>query len=160
VDLKTPASLTVLRLVKRQDRVSLLVSTDASHWELVHSDRLELKDCYAGVLCRNNAATGAGVSEGRCHWRQASTSIPTLQISTKPDRDGTYKAPIEIALHSEAGDSKLRYTRDGSDPSADSPEYRKPIQVEDAGQHEIRFAVFSDGKTTDVVRAVVTVHEG
>lgn len=149
-----------LRLMKRDGRVSLYISGDARTWELLQSEELDRNHCYAGILHVGSPRTDEGIEDGRCRWLKPGEPLPTVQISTKRERDGTCKLPVDLVLHGGDAGSKLHYTLDGSAPDRDSPEYSEPLKLKEPGRHEIRVVCFRGEKAGDVVVAVVNAREG
>jgi hypothetical protein len=140
------------RLTLRDDLVAAYISADNKTWEQVMVGRTEFfKQCYAGLIYRGNPwATGV------CQWLSSSRpSLPILTTDNKTskEQDG-YNGPLEITIASPDQGTDIRYTLDGSEPTAKSQMYLGPIKLTQAGRHEIRVKAFQGGLAQDTAIAV------
>lgn len=77
-------------------------------------------------------------------------SVPRLSVVT-----GTYSVPQTVAMWSDVGGGVIRYTLDGSDPTASSQAYSTPFVLENAAT--VRARTFEGaGSSSDVVAAVIS----
>jgi hypothetical protein len=69
--------------------------------------------------------------------------LPILTTGAKtPDKKDKYDGPLEITITSPDQGMTLRYTLNGSEPTAKSRMYENPIKLTQAGPHEIRVKAF------------------
>jgi uncharacterized repeat protein (TIGR03806 family) len=83
--------------------------------------------------------------------KQWITSLPGKAVVAPPQitpAGGTYKAPIEVSLNDGEPGSDIRYTLDGSVPTASDMKYDKPIQI--SGPTVLRARAFKEGLTRSI----------
>jgi len=140
------------RLTVRDGVVAAYISTDARIWEQVMVGKITFfKQCYAGLIYKGNPWT-----TGVCQWLPSSGSVlPILTTDAKtPDKEDKYDGPLEITVTSPEQGMTLRYTLDGSEPTAQSQMYENPIRLTQAGPHEIRVKAFRGGLAQETAVAV------
>lgn len=140
------------RLTLRDDFVAAYISADNKTWEQVMVGRTDFfKQCYAGLIYR-----GDPWDTGVCQWLPSSGSaLPILTADNKtPEEQNRYNGPLEITVASPDQGTDIRYTLDGSEPTAQSQMYRGPIKLIQAGRHEIRVKAFQGGLAQDTAIAV------
>lgn len=77
-------------------------------------------------------ATARGMSESAMTETGAAFSITTAAPSISPD-GGTFEEGVEVVLTSVTLGAVLRYTLDGSQPTAESAIYEGPLRIERTG---------------------------
>jgi uncharacterized repeat protein (TIGR03806 family) len=90
--------------------------------------------------------------------REWITSLPGKQVVAPPQispAGGTFSAPVEVSLNDAEAGADIRYTLDGSAPTASDMRYEKPIQV--TGPTIVRARAFKDGFTRSVSAQAVFV---
>jgi uncharacterized repeat protein (TIGR03806 family) len=90
--------------------------------------------------------------------RQWINSLPGKPVVAPPQispAGGTFSAPVEVSLNDAEAGADIRYTLDGSAPTAADMRYEKPIQV--AGPTIVRARAFKDGFTRSVSAQAVFV---
>ena len=99
---------------------------------------------YGGIRpgCWINAIPAGGLvlmpdATDRCRCSYLNkASIALMPYGLRPPSitpDGACRRePFEVRLESEAKESEIRYTLDGSSPGVDSPRYTKPVRIDDA----------------------------
>ncbi|UCG56487.1 MAG: chitobiase/beta-hexosaminidase C-terminal domain-containing protein, partial [Phycisphaerales bacterium] len=140
------------RLTLRDAFVAAYISTDNKTWQQVMVGRTEFfKQCYAGLIYK-----GDPWDTGICQWLPSSGSaLPILTTGgKKPDKQDRYNGPLEVTITCPDKGTAMRYTLDGSEPTAQSQMYRGPIKLTQAGRHEIRIKAFKGGLAQDTVIAV------
>lgn len=83
--------------------------------------------------------------------REWITSLPGRPVVAPPQispAGGTFGAPVEISLNDAEPDADIRYTLDGSAPTASDMRYEKPIQI--TGPTVVRARAFKDGFTRSI----------
>ncbi len=77
--------------------------------------------------------------------RADATPTPELAVATPAitPNGGTVTGATEVRLACETPDATIRYTLDGSDPTADSPQYVEPLKLTDLAT--VRARAFKDG---------------
>jgi hypothetical protein len=139
------------RLTLRDALVAAYISTDSKTWEQVIVGRADFfKQCYGGLIYK-----GDPWDTGVCQWLPSSGSaLPILTTGGKrPDKQDRYNGPLEITVTSPDQGTIIRYTLDGSEPTARSQTYRGPIKLTQAGRHEIRVKAFQAGLAQDTTIA-------
>jgi len=91
--------------------------------------------------------------------RQWITSLPGRAVVEPPQispAGGTYSAPIEVSLNDGEPGAEIRYTLDGSVPTASDSRYEKPIKI--TGTTVVRARAFKDGFTRSIAaQAIFTI---
>jgi uncharacterized repeat protein (TIGR03806 family) len=90
--------------------------------------------------------------------RQWITSLPGRAVVDPPritPAAGTYNKPIEVSLAVTEPGADIRYTVDGSAPTASDMKYEKPIEV--AGPTVVRARAFKDGLTRSISSEAVYI---
>jgi uncharacterized repeat protein (TIGR03806 family) len=90
-------------------------------------------------------------AKGVALLRQWITGLPGKAVVDPPQISpaaGTYSKPVEVTLQVEEPGADIRYTLDGSAPTASDMKYEKPIQV--AGPTVVRARAFKDGLTRSI----------
>ena len=91
--------------------------------------------------------------------RQWITSLPGRAVVEPPQispAGGTYSAPIEVSLNDGEPGADIRYTLDGSVPTASDSRYEKPIKI--TGTTVVRARAFKDGFTRSIAaQAIFTI---
>jgi len=90
--------------------------------------------------------------------RQWITSLPGKPVVAPPQispAGGTFSAPVEVSLNDAEAGADIRYTLDGSAPTAADMRYEKPIQI--TGPTVVRARAFKDGFTRSVSAQAVFV---
>ena len=91
--------------------------------------------------------------------RQWITSLPGRAVVEPPQispAGGTYSAPIEVSLNDGEPGADIRYTLDGSVPTASDSRYEKPIRI--TGTTVVRARAFKDGFTRSIAaQAIFTI---
>jgi uncharacterized repeat protein (TIGR03806 family) len=90
--------------------------------------------------------------------RQWINSLPGKPVVAPPQispAGGTFSAHVEVSLNDAEAGADIRYTLDGSAPTAADMRYEKPIQV--AGPTIVRARAFKDGFTRSVSAQAVFV---
>lgn len=83
--------------------------------------------------------------------RQWITSLPGRPVVAPPQISppgGTFSAPVEVSLNDGEPGADIRYTLDGSAPTASDMRYEKPIQL--TGPTVVRARAFKDGFTRSI----------
>jgi uncharacterized repeat protein (TIGR03806 family) len=96
--------------------------------------------------------------EGVALLRQWITSLPGRAVVDPPQiapAGGTYSTPVEVSLHVEEPGADIRYTLDGSAPTASDMKYEKPITV--SGPTVVRARAFKDGLTRSIASEAVFI---
>jgi len=140
------------RLTVRDAVVAAYISTDARTWEQVMVGKITFfRQCYTGLIYRGDPWT-----TGVCQWLPSSgAALPMLTTDGKtPDKEDRYDGPLEITVTSPDQGMTLRYTLDGSEPTAQSQMYENPIKLTQAGPHEIRVKAFRGGLAQETAVAV------
>ena len=138
-----------LRLVCRDDLVAGYVSSDGRTWEQVLVQPMKLARPYpVGLIYR-----GDPWKLGVCQWLPPGDSgLPILTTDAKPaGKGGSYRVPLHVKVVSPDQAMALRYTLDGSEPTAESPLYAKPIALTEPGHREIRVKAFRDEASATTV---------
>lgn len=89
----------------------------------------------------NNGASGGNQSNGSGGTGSASTTVPATVMATPPS--GAYVMPISVQLTSAVGSGEVRYTVDGSVPTAAAPLFDSAITIDQTT--EVRAATFVNG---------------
>ena len=90
--------------------------------------------------------------------RQWITSLPGRAVVDPPrisPAGGTYSKPIEVSLQVGEPGADIRYTVDGSAPTASDTKYEKPIEV--TGPTVVRARAFKDGLTRSIASEAVFI---
>ncbi len=90
--------------------------------------------------------------------KQWITSLPGKPVVAPPvlsPAGGTYGAPVEVSLHSDEPGAEIRYTLDGSTPTASDPKYDRPIKLTESGV--VRARAFKDGYTRSITNQGVFI---
>jgi len=90
--------------------------------------------------------------------REWITSLPGKPVVAPPQispAGGTFSAPVEVSLNDAEAGADIRYTLDGSAPTAADMRYEKPIQI--TGPTIVRARAFKDGFTRSVSAQAVFV---
>jgi uncharacterized repeat protein (TIGR03806 family) len=90
--------------------------------------------------------------------RQWITSLPGRPVVDPPrisPAGGTYSKPIEVSLQVGEPGADIRYTVDGSAPTASDTKYEKPIEV--TGPTVVRARAFKDGLTRSIASEAVFI---
>ena len=90
--------------------------------------------------------------------KQWITSLPGKPVVAPPQispAGGTYSAPVEVSLNAGEPGADIRYTLDGSAPTASDMRYEKPIQI--TGPTVVRARAFKDGYTRSVATQAVFI---
>jgi len=83
--------------------------------------------------------------------REWITSLPGRAVVAPPQispAGGTFNAPVEVSLQDDEPGADIRYTLDGSAPTAADMRYEKPIQI--TGPTVVRARAFKDGFTRSI----------
>jgi hypothetical protein len=86
------------------------------------------------------------------------TSLPGRAVVDPPrilPAAGTYYKPIEVSLAVGEPGADIRYTLDGSTPTASDMKYEKPIEV--TGPTVVRARAFKEGLTRSVASEAVFI---
>jgi uncharacterized repeat protein (TIGR03806 family) len=95
---------------------------------------------------------------GAALLKQWITSLPGKPVVVPPQispAGGTYSAPVEVSLNTGEPGADIRYTLDGSAPTASDMRYEKPIQI--TGPTVVRARAFKDGYTRSVATQAVFI---
>jgi uncharacterized repeat protein (TIGR03806 family) len=90
--------------------------------------------------------------------RQWITSLPGRAVVDPPQISpaaGTYSKPVEVSLKVGEPGADIRYTVDGSAPTATDMKYEKPIEV--TGPTVVRARAFKDGLTRSIASEAVFI---
>jgi uncharacterized repeat protein (TIGR03806 family) len=90
--------------------------------------------------------------------RQWITSLPGRPVVAPPQispAGGTFSAPVEVSLNDAEPGADIRYTLDGSAPTASDMRYEKPIQI--TGPTVVRARAFKDGFTRSIAAQAVFI---
>jgi uncharacterized repeat protein (TIGR03806 family) len=90
--------------------------------------------------------------------KQWITSLPGKPVVAPPQvspAGGTYNAPVEVSLNAAEPGADIRYTLDGSAPTASDMRYEKPIQI--TGPTVVRARAFKDGYTRSIATQAVFI---
>ena len=90
--------------------------------------------------------------------REWITSLPGRAVVDPPrisPAGGTYSKPIEVSLQVGEPGADIRYTVDGSAPTASDTKYEKPIEV--TGPTVVRARAFKDGLTRSIASEAVFI---
>jgi uncharacterized repeat protein (TIGR03806 family) len=90
--------------------------------------------------------------------RQWITSLPGKPVVAPPQispAGGTFSAPLEVSLNAGDPGADIRYTVDGSAPTASDMRYEKPIQI--TGPTVVRARAFKDGYTRSIAAQAVFI---
>jgi uncharacterized repeat protein (TIGR03806 family) len=90
--------------------------------------------------------------------RQWITSLPGRPVVAPPQispAGGTFSAPVEVSLNDGEPSADIRYTLDGSAPTASDMRYEKPIQI--TGPTVVRARAFKDGFTRSIAAQAVFI---
>jgi uncharacterized repeat protein (TIGR03806 family) len=90
--------------------------------------------------------------------RQWITSLPGRAVVDPPrisPAAGTYDKPVEVSLQVSEPGADIRYTLDGSAPTASDLKYEKPIEV--AGPTVVRARAFKEGLTRSIATEAVFI---
>jgi uncharacterized repeat protein (TIGR03806 family) len=96
--------------------------------------------------------------QGVALLREWITSLPGRQVVPPPEISppaGNYDASIEVSLHVAEAGADIRYTLDGSVPTASDMKYEKPIKV--SGPTVVRARAFKDGFTRSIAAQAVFI---
>ncbi|NQV36217.1 MAG: chitobiase/beta-hexosaminidase C-terminal domain-containing protein, partial [Phycisphaeraceae bacterium] len=145
------------RLTRRDTSVVAYISKDNRTWEQVMAGSITFaKQCYAGLVYR-----GGPWTPGVCEWLSPSGSgsgLPVFSTGKQArDKAGQYGNPLEITVTSPDKSMTLRYTLDGSEPTAQSLAYEAPIKLTRPGRNEIRVKTFGAGPAPDTALAIYNV---
>jgi uncharacterized repeat protein (TIGR03806 family) len=83
--------------------------------------------------------------------RQWITSLPGRPVVDPPQispAGGTYKTPVKVSLNVTEPGADIRYTLDGSTPTASDSKYDKPLEI--TGPTVVRARAFKEGYTRSV----------
>jgi peptidoglycan/xylan/chitin deacetylase (PgdA/CDA1 family)/N-acetyl-beta-hexosaminidase len=130
------------------------------------SDPTALSPAYTAPFTVSATATvkyrafdNAGNAEAtKSQLIQIDTTPPTSSITCNQTACsfGWYSAPVSVALSSvdaESGVATIRYTTDGSDPTASSPAYTAPFTV--SGTTTVKFRAFDNAGNAESTHAQV-----
>jgi hypothetical protein len=90
--------------------------------------------------------------------RQWITSLPGRAVVDPPQISpaaGTYNTPVEVSLHVGEPGADIRYTLDGSAPTATDIKYETPIKI--TGPTVVRARAFKEGLTRSVASEAVFI---
>jgi uncharacterized repeat protein (TIGR03806 family) len=90
--------------------------------------------------------------------RQWITNLPGRPVVAPPQISpdgGTFNAPVEVALNDAEPGAEIRYTLDGSTPTASDPVYDKPIRI--TGPTVLRARAFKNGLTRSIAAQAVFI---
>jgi mono/diheme cytochrome c family protein len=90
--------------------------------------------------------------------RQWIASLPGRPVVAPPQispAGGTFGAPVEVSLNDGEPGADIRYTLDGSAPTASDMHYEKPIQI--TGPTVVRARAFKDGFTRSIAAQAVFI---
>jgi uncharacterized repeat protein (TIGR03806 family) len=90
--------------------------------------------------------------------RQWITSLPGRPVVDPPrisPAGGTYNKPVEVSLQVAEPGADIRYTLDGSAPTASDTKYEKPIEV--SGPTVVRARAFKEGLTRSIASQAVFI---
>ena len=90
--------------------------------------------------------------------RQWITSLPGRQVVDPPrisPAGGTYHKPVEVSLQVAEPGADIRYTLDGSAPTASDMKYERPIEV--SGPTVVRARAFKEGLTRSIASQAVFI---
>ena len=90
--------------------------------------------------------------------RQWITSLPGRSVVDPPQispAGGTYKTPVKVSLNVAEPGADIRYTLDGSTPTAADAKYDKPLQI--TGPTVVRARAFKDGYTRSIASQAVFI---
>ena len=90
--------------------------------------------------------------------RQWITSLPGRSVVDPPQispAGGTYKTPVKVSLNVAEPGADIRYTLDGSTPTATDAKYDKPLEI--TGPTVVRARAFKDGYTRSIASQAVFI---
>jgi uncharacterized repeat protein (TIGR03806 family) len=90
--------------------------------------------------------------------RQWINSLPGRSVVDPPQispAGGTYKTPVAVSLNVNEPGAVIRYTLDGSTPTAADAKYDKPLQI--TGPTVVRARAFKDGYTRSIASQAVFI---
>jgi uncharacterized repeat protein (TIGR03806 family) len=90
--------------------------------------------------------------------RQWITSLPGRAVVQPPGispAGGTYNGPLEVSLNDGEPGADIRYTTDGSVPTASDARYEKPLKI--TGPTVVRARAFKDGFTRSIATEAVFI---
>jgi hypothetical protein len=90
-------------------------------------------------------------------WIESLPGPPVLPPPTISPGGGSYDQPIQVKLASEPG-AAIRYTLDGTVPTASDPLYEKPLQL--TGPTIFRATAFKDGFTKSIPSQEIFIVSG
>jgi uncharacterized repeat protein (TIGR03806 family) len=96
--------------------------------------------------------------KGAALLRQWITSLPGRSVVAPPQispAGGTFNDTVEVTLKDDEPGSDIRYTLDGSAPTANDTRYDKPFQI--SGPTVVRARAFKDGFTRSIASQAVFV---
>ena len=90
--------------------------------------------------------------------RQWITSLPGRAVVDPPQispAGGTYQAPVKVSLNVAEPGADIRYTLDGSTPTATDAKYNQPLEI--TGPTVVRARAFKDGFTRSIASQAVFI---
>lgn len=145
----------ILRVAWRNNSGATFVSADGKTWRQVVGSRFDLPPTrYVG------ASYAGGDAQASCEWLDSpGEPLPIIvPLGSPPDaKTGRYGLPLKLEIVPPEKGMIVRYTLDGSAPTAQSPAYDKQIEVAEAGRREIRAAVFTGDTPQATVIAVYDI---
>ena len=83
------------------------------------------------------------------------TGVPVVSVPA-----GRYYTTQNVALSSGDASAEIRYTLDGSTPTASSPRYTTPIELAAVGDYTVKAVAVSGSTVSDVLTAAYTILSG
>jgi Chitobiase/beta-hexosaminidase C-terminal domain len=90
--------------------------------------------------------------------RQWITSLPGRPVVDPPQispAGGTYKTPVQVSLNVNEPGADIRYTLDGSTPTASDARYDQPLEI--TGPTVVRARAFKEGYTRSIASQAVFI---
>jgi uncharacterized repeat protein (TIGR03806 family) len=97
-------------------------------------------------------------AQGVALLRQWITSLPGRPVVDPPrisPAAGTYKSAVAVSLEVAEPGADIRYTLDGSAPTASDPKYEKPLEI--TGPTVVRARAFKEGFTRSIASQAVFI---
>ena len=149
----TSATPTWVRLTRTGNTLLSEQSVDGVSWTTIGSDTVTMTTVKLGLaVTSHTAAALATVTFTNVVFTQPTVGSPTLSVGT-----GSYSSPPSVSITAASGAS-IRYTLDGSQPSATSGTlYSTPLSISTSGT-VLRAIAYKTGMASSaVVNAIYTI---